>query len=75
MFVLPSAAHDFARTLEKEEAGSPNVVGAVALAEAINVLTSVGMQTIAEHEQSLLEYAFPKLKKNHPTRQACAAMS
>ena len=48
---------------QKEEAGSPNVVGAVALAEAIKILTSVGMQTIAEHEQQLLEYAIPRIKK------------
>jgi cysteine desulfurase / selenocysteine lyase len=47
----------------KEEAGSPNVVGGVALAEAISVLQSVGMETIARHERSLLEYALNKLKR------------
>jgi selenocysteine lyase/cysteine desulfurase len=46
----------------KDEAGSPNVVGAVALAEAISILHSVGMSTIAEHEQSLLRYAYNKLR-------------
>jgi cysteine desulfurase / selenocysteine lyase len=47
----------------KEEAGSPNVVGGVAIAEAISVLQSVGMETIAQHERSLLEYALNKIKR------------
>ncbi len=47
----------------KEEAGSPNVVGAVALAEAIRILTSVGLDAIAKHEQELLTYAIGKMKK------------
>ena len=46
----------------KEEAGSPNVVGGVAFAEAIAVLNSVGMETIARHEQQLLRYAYRKMK-------------
>ncbi len=48
---------------QKEEAGSPNVVGAVALAEALTVLQTVGMETIARHEHELLEYAIPKMKR------------
>jgi len=47
----------------KDEAGSPNVVGAVALAEAISILSSVGLDSIAEHEQSLLEYAYRGIRK------------
>jgi cysteine desulfurase/selenocysteine lyase len=47
---------------QKEEAGSPNVVGALALAEAISVLGSVGMENVASHEQALLQYAYRKLK-------------
>jgi len=39
-----------------EEAGSPNVTGAVALAEALSVLTSVGMDRVAGHERELIEY-------------------
>jgi selenocysteine lyase/cysteine desulfurase len=46
----------------KEEAGSPNVVGGVALAAAIDVLRSVGMDVIANHEQQLLAYAYRKLR-------------
>lgn len=47
----------------KEEAGSPNVVGGVAFAEAVAVLEEVGMERIAEHEPRLLEYAYRKIKK------------
>jgi len=46
----------------KEEAGSPNVIGGVALAASINVLESVGMNAIATHETELLEYAFASLR-------------
>lgn len=48
---------------QKEEAGSPNVVGAVALAAAISILTKVGMENIAQHEQDLLKYTIAKMKK------------
>ncbi|MFN2251662.1 MAG: aminotransferase class V-fold PLP-dependent enzyme [Anaerolineae bacterium] len=46
---------------EREEAGSPNVVGAVAMARAIEVLESAGMEAIASHEAQLLRYALAKL--------------
>ncbi len=48
---------------QKEEAGSPNVVGAVALAEALTVLRRIGMDAIARHEQELLRYAVGRMKK------------
>ncbi len=51
------------RPPHKEEAGSPNVIGGVALAAAVGVLGSVGMDAIAEHEQKLLAYGYAKLKK------------
>ena len=38
---------------DREEAGSPNVIGAVALAAAIDALTSIGWDTITNHEQEL----------------------
>jgi selenocysteine lyase/cysteine desulfurase len=47
----------------KEEAGSPNVIGGVALAAAIRVLRTVGMKTIAEHELGLLAYAYEQLRR------------
>ncbi len=45
-----------------DEAGSPNVVGGIALAEACCMLQAVGMDAIAEHELHLLEYAYKKLR-------------
>jgi cysteine desulfurase / selenocysteine lyase len=47
----------------KEEAGSPNVIGGIALAEAARTLQRVGMEAIAAHEHELLEYAYRRLKQ------------
>jgi len=47
----------------KEEAGSPNVIGGIALAESIAVLRSLGMDAIADHEHALLEYAYERLAR------------
>jgi len=46
---------------EREEAGSPNVIGAVAMATAAEVLMDVGMHTIADHEKQLLGYALEQM--------------
>jgi selenocysteine lyase/cysteine desulfurase len=46
---------------ERYEAGSPNVVGAVALASSIRVLSAVGMERIAAHEKELTSYAVRRL--------------
>jgi selenocysteine lyase/cysteine desulfurase len=40
---------------DRLEAGSPNVIGAIALGVAATALTNVGMARIAEHERELLE--------------------
>jgi len=48
---------------EKEEAGTPNVVGAIALAKALSVIMEIGMDKIAEHEANLTRYALQELKK------------
>lgn len=47
---------------DREEAGSPNVVGAIALAKAITELEKLGMDQIATHEQLLTSYALKKLR-------------
>ncbi len=47
---------------ERDEAGSPNTVGAVALAAAIRQLQDVGMDTVARHEAELTSYALEQLK-------------
>jgi len=46
---------------DREEAGSPNVVGAVALAAAIKQLQAVGMAAVAAHEAELTAYALERL--------------
>ncbi len=48
---------------DKEEAGSPNTVGAVALAAAIRQLDSIGMDVIAAHEAELTTYALEQLTR------------
>ena len=47
---------------DREEAGSPNVVGAVALAAAIRQLQAVGMEAVAEHEAELTAYALTRMR-------------
>jgi selenocysteine lyase/cysteine desulfurase len=42
---------------DREEAGSPNTVGAIALAAAIHQLERVGMSEVANHEAALTRYA------------------
>ncbi|NLN18232.1 MAG: cysteine desulfurase [Firmicutes bacterium] len=45
------------------EAGTPNVVGAVGLAAAIDYLTELGMDSIHAHEQQITRYAVRLLKR------------
>jgi selenocysteine lyase/cysteine desulfurase len=46
---------------DREEAGSPNVVGAVAMAAAIRTLTEIGLDRVAAHEGELTRYAIDRL--------------
>ncbi len=52
---------DWAPTPESEEAGSPNVIGAVALAQAVKSLQKVSLTRIAAHEATLTAHALLKL--------------
>jgi selenocysteine lyase/cysteine desulfurase len=45
----------------REEAGSPNVVGAVALAAALREIMAIGMPAIESHERELTMYALDRL--------------
>jgi selenocysteine lyase/cysteine desulfurase len=47
---------------DSDEAGSPNVVGAVALARAVRELEDIGLDVIADHEAELAAYALEQLK-------------
>lgn len=46
---------------EKEEAGTPNVNGAVALARAARVLQAMGMEEIAAHEREMTRHCLERL--------------
>ena len=45
----------------KFEAGTPNYIGAIALAEAIHYITALGIDKIANYEQQLLKYGTERL--------------
>jgi cysteine desulfurase/selenocysteine lyase len=48
---------------ERDEAGSPNTVGAVALAAAVRQLEAVGMEQVAAHEAELTAHALTQLNR------------
>ena len=48
---------------ERDEAGSPNHVGAIALAAALRTLSEIGMENVAAHEAELTAYALRKLSQ------------
>jgi selenocysteine lyase/cysteine desulfurase len=52
---------------EREEAGTPDIVGAVALAAAIRLLEAVGWDAIIEHEERLSRYMLEKLRSTPGT--------
>jgi cysteine desulfurase / selenocysteine lyase len=48
---------------EREEAGTPNAPGALALGCATKVLTNIGMDAVAEHERELTRRALRRLTR------------
>lgn len=48
---------------DRDEAGSPNVIGAVAVAAAARTLMDVGMDNIADHEESLIAYTLERFAR------------
>lgn len=47
----------------KEEAGSPNIIGVVALVAAIKELNKIGMDRVQKNEKQLMNYALQRLKQ------------
>ncbi|MFC7687898.1 cysteine desulfurase [Ureibacillus sp. GCM10028918] len=47
----------------KFEGGTPNIAGAIGLGAAIDFLNEIGLEKIAEHEHSLVEYALNEMDK------------
>jgi cysteine desulfurase/selenocysteine lyase len=48
---------------EKEEAGTPNTVGVIALSEALLTLKKIGMEGVASHEMELTHYMLSQIKE------------
>ena len=48
---------------ERDEAGSPNVLGAVAMAAACRTMSEIGMDWLAEHETELTRYALAEMRR------------
>jgi len=53
---------EYAEAPHKFEAGTPNIEGAIVLAEALKFVSAIGMEEIHQHENDLLKYANEKLK-------------
>ena len=60
--VEPQTA-SWAAGVDKWEAGTPNVEGAIGLAAAVDYLRHLGMASVRKHEQALAKYALKKLSK------------
>ncbi len=48
---------------EKEEAGTPNIFGVVALVESIKLFNKLGMECISNYERDLTRYTLERLKE------------
>ena len=48
---------------DREEAGTPNILGAITLGSAIHVLDSIGMDIILKKDLNITKYAIDKMKK------------
>ena len=48
---------------DREEAGTPNILGAITLGSAIHVLDSIGMDMILKKDLELTNYAIEEMKK------------
>ena len=46
----------------KFEAGTPNIAGAIALGDAVDYLSNLGMENVHAYEQELVDYVLPKLQ-------------
>ncbi|MDA0310966.1 MAG: cysteine desulfurase [Gemmatimonadetes bacterium] len=54
-------ASSWAEVPHKFEAGTPNIAGAIGMGAAVDFLSDIGMDAIAEHERSLMEYAMQQV--------------
>jgi len=59
--VVSFSGTEFNELPYKFEAGTPNIAGAIGLAAALDYVSDIGVQAMAEHEAQLLEYATEKM--------------
>ncbi|MFP4498921.1 MAG: aminotransferase class V-fold PLP-dependent enzyme, partial [Vulcanimicrobiota bacterium] len=61
-FVTPNDAV-WAPSPDRHQFGTPNIAGAIAMAESLKFLESVGMEEIRQHEKKLYEYTVNELSR------------
>ena len=60
----------------KFEAGTPNIAGAIGLAEAVKYLEAIGMDEVLSHEKALTTYAVERMQKcSRCTIYGCSYLS
>lgn len=65
VFFVTNKSHRYLKKpYEREEGGTPEIVGAVRAALAIQLKTAIGVDTILSREESFLKRAFEKWSKN-----------
>lgn len=58
-------------TPQRDEAGTPNLMGVTALISAVRKLTEIGMENVKTYEGILLDYALKKMKSIKDVRLYC----
>jgi cysteine desulfurase/selenocysteine lyase len=53
----------FAKSPDRHQGGTPNIAGAIALAESLKFLDEIGMKNVREHELDLTKYALGRLNE------------
>jgi len=61
VYVTPDEVY-YSKSPDRHQGGTPNIAGAIALAESLNFLSEAGLENIKQHEVELTEYALKKLK-------------
>lgn len=62
---------DWDEPADKDEAGTPNAMGVVALTAAIKTLSAVGMDHINKREKALYDYAISRMANIHGIKFYC----
>ena len=48
---------------DREEAGTPNILGAITLGASVHILDTIGMENILEEDKNLIQYTMDELTK------------